>query len=69
MINIDKDSEMDTVRKMKNIVPEYYSQNSRFNELDKDYTDVSNDNKRSQESPYLDERGNSNKLLDDLNGA
>ena len=69
VINIDKDSEMDTVRKMKHIVPEYQSQNSRFNELDKDYTDVSNDNKRSQESPYLDERGNSNKLLDDLNGA
>ena len=69
MINIDKDSEMDTVRKMKHIVPEYQSQNSRFNELDKDYTDVSDDKKRAQELPYLDEREDSSTLLDDLNGA
>jgi len=68
VINIDKDSDMDTVRKMKNIVPEYQSQNSRFKELDVDSTDKSDDKKRSQELPFLDRRGNSNRLLDDING-
>ena len=59
---------MDTVRKMKNIVPEYHSQNSRFKKLDRGSTDKSDDKKRTQELPFSDERGNSNKLLDDING-
>ena len=69
VINIDKDSEMDTVRKMKHIVPEYQSQNSRFKELDRGSTDRTEDKKGSQVLPFLDERGDKSELLDDINGA
>ena len=66
VINIDKDSEMEIVRKMKNIVPEYHSQNSRFKELDEGSIDKSDNKKTSRVSPILDKREDNSDLHDDI---